>query len=117
MSDAWTVVFSTIAGGVAGIVLAITLMGPPTGVQPASGCGPATLIRDAGFDPWTGQPRGDVIEGRCIDHDYVDERPLPAALVGRTGFPWASAMALGSGLGGLIVGWALWRLQRSRSRR
>ena len=50
-----------------------------------------------------------------MDHAYVDEAPLPPELVGRTGVPWASALALGFALGGLILGLALGQIQRSRN--
>ena len=92
-------------GAVAGIALAITLIAAPAGVAPTSGCGSATVVRDAGFDPWTGQPQGRVIQGWCIDREYVTESPVPNERLGRTGLPWGSLLVVGFALGGLVVGW------------
>lgn len=103
----WTVAISTIAAGVGGFVLALTLTAAPTGILGTSACGPSTVVHEAGFDPWTGQPRGATIQGRCFDHAYVDTQPIPAELVGRTGFPWASALTVGVAAGGFVVGWVL----------
>lgn len=91
-------------GMFAGFVLALTLMPPPAGVAPTSACGPSELIRDAGLDPWTGEAHGRVIQGRCMDHEYVTEDPVPDELRGRTGLPWASLLVAGFGVGGLAVG-------------
>ena len=108
-----TIAITTAVGGLAGIVLPMTLMAAPTGIAPTSGCGPSTLVRDAGFDAWTGRPRGQIIEGRCMDHAYVSESPAPAKLIGRTGVPWASALTGGFALCGLLAGWVASRLERS----
>jgi hypothetical protein len=106
-----------LVGGLLGLALAVSLMGPPTGVLSTTGCGPTTLVQGAGFDPWTGQPRGQVIEGRCMDHNYVTAQPVPTDLVGRVGFPWASAVTVALALAGAAFGWVLRRPQPQPSKR
>jgi hypothetical protein len=106
-----TAAFGAVVGGLVAIIL-VALTATANGVLPTSACGPSRLVRDAAFDPWTGQPRGQVIQGRCMDREYADERPVPPELVGRTGFPWASAMTLAFAVVGLAVGWTLLPIQR-----
>lgn len=111
------IVAGGLLGGVLGIALALALMGPPSGVLSTTGCGPTTLVQGAGFDPWTGQPRGQIVEGQCMDYHYVSPEPIPADLVGRVGFPWASAVTVALALAGAAFGWVLTRPQPQPSKR
>lgn len=117
MGERTSIAEIAIPGGVgafAGIVLAIMLMAAPTGTLWTSGCGPSTLVRSAGFDPWTGQPQGQIVQGWCMGHAYVTDSPIPNALLGHRGLPWASLLTLGFAIGGLVAGWVVATVNQAR---
>ncbi len=107
-----TVAIAGVIGGFASLVLAITLIAAPTGIAPTSGCGPTRITQDAGFDPWTGQPRPRIIHGDCMGHIYDTVEPIPNELLGRTGLPWGSFVVIAGVLVGLAGGWLASRFWR-----
>jgi hypothetical protein len=52
-----------------------------------------------------------------MDHNYVTAQPVPTDLVGRVGFPWASAVTVALALAGAAFGWVLRRPQPQPSKR
>ena len=97
-------------GCIAGIVLVI-VVARPMGILGTSACGPSTLV-EAGFDPWTGQPRGQVVQGSCMGHDYVTTSPIPNDLLGHVGLPWGSLVVVAATIVGGLACWVVARRLR-----
>jgi hypothetical protein len=100
-------VSAAVIGAVVAIVLSAFLSGGVTGILSTSGCGPTRLLQEAGFDPWTGLPRGRIVEVQCLFGPIIENQDVPADLAGRRGIPWATVLTIGSGLlgAGLALSW------------
>lgn len=96
-------------GAIVGLAAALALgvlLASPTGILLTGGCGFITVVRDSGFDPWTGQPRGQVTRSNCFDAQSEYTSPPPEEIAGRRGLPWATLIVAGFTLGGLGAGLA-----------
>jgi hypothetical protein len=109
-----TITISLLIGAAAAVVLVV--LARPTNILVTGGCGYITVVQEAGFDPWTGQPQGQVTQSNCLGDDQVYSSPPPEELLGQAALPWGSFLAVVGALVGLGLGLVIRQLVRlSRS--
>lgn len=91
-----------IAAGLA-VLVAVFLSSRTTAVLSTTTCN-VHVLQDAGFDPWTGEPRPQIAMVNCAGPPAVRAENMPAELVGQRGIPWATLLAIGAGLVGVAFG-------------